>query len=236
MEKKSKVEKISGSLLTSVAATAMTLLGNAATPLVAFLPALAAAPAVMRQQKRIAETLDELNEAFLRHEAQLRELSDAQYQFTSETLNTVLHTVDQRKLQYLKTAVKNGVLTYNMSLEDATQLSRLLRDITADEAGFLLENISKKTIYIDFDKNIGFHEMCIKRGSKEHKLFTGLCTLGLAEFSQKHFGVDAYFFCRYGPCVCSVTHRITSHLIVLIKHMQATLPTFHYLSMLVCIH
>jgi len=193
MEKESNIEKVSGNLFTSLAATAVSVAATA-NPLVGFLPLLAATPAAIRHKKRVDATLEEISETLQHHDSLLRELSDSQYQFMAELVNVVLRTVDQKKLDYLKIAITKGAQAIAMTSEEATQLSRLLRDITADEAQFLVNHIDKKTVFIDFDKNIKKYEMCVRRGSEEHKLFMGLCTLGLAAFSQKHFEVDAYHF------------------------------------------
>ena len=81
----------------------------------------------------------------------------------------------------------------DIQTEEVNQLSRLLRDITVDEAKLLVDCIDYRTIFIDFEKE-GNEEYTIKKGSYEYEVLGGLVTLGLVHFSSRYADVDAYYF------------------------------------------
>ncbi len=75
-------------------------------------------------------------------------MSDAQYKVVCEALSHLQRTSDEKKIDYLKRAVLNGVLDTELSSEKAYIVSRVLRDISALEIDFLLAGIRCTQIYL----------------------------------------------------------------------------------------
>lgn len=94
----------------------------------------------------------------------------------------------------LKKAIEKGVLNEDIVAEQVTQLSRLLRDITVEEANFLLRTIGYKTILIDFNAENDKESITIRKQGKEYLVLGGLITLGLVHLSSTRASVDAYHF------------------------------------------
>jgi hypothetical protein len=191
MEKESMVEKISGNPAISLAAT-----GFAATVggfLAALLPVLAGTPAALRHKKRIENCFKDLNQSLEGVEKRLDKMSDNQFQFIADTVNTILHTTNDKKIELLKKAIYRSLEAEGIQTEEVTQLSRLLRDISVDEAKLLVDCIDYRTIFIDFEKE-GNEDYTIKKDSSEYEVLGGLVTLGLVHFSSRYADVDAYYF------------------------------------------
>jgi predicted RNase H-like nuclease (RuvC/YqgF family) len=191
MEKESLVEKISGSLAVNLAATGIS--AAVGGPLAALLPVLSGTPAALRHKKRIERCLKELNQRLNEFGDRLRELTDEQFQFIAEVVNTILRTTNDEKIEILKNAVEKSLEKKTMEAEEVSQLSRLLRDITVEEAKLLVDCIGYSTIFIDFEKN-GKYNMTIKKATAEYEILGGLVTLGLVHFSSRYADVDAYYF------------------------------------------
>ena len=66
-------------------------------------------------------------------------LSDGQYKLVNESILAALHTVDEEKLKYLRRVVKNAAHE-DINMQEASALSRLVRDLSASEVRFLLEH------------------------------------------------------------------------------------------------
>ena len=120
-------------------------------------------------------------------------MSDNQFQFIADTVNTILHTTNDNKIELLKKAICRSFEAEGIQTEEVARLSRLLRDITVDEAKLLVDCIHYRTIFIDFEKKDG-ENYTIKKGTSEYEVFSGLVTLGLVHFSSRHTDVDAYYF------------------------------------------
>lgn len=134
--KPSKTERIAGSLVTEVAlAAAGAAAGGVLAPL---LPVLAKSLASERQRKRVNVALEEIASTLNRHEDQIRRLSDEQYKLINEAVLTLLQTTQSEKLRYLRAFVENTLMESEMLPQEACVLSRIIRDISADEIEFLL--------------------------------------------------------------------------------------------------
>lgn len=136
LPKPTVLERVSGSLVTEAGLTAFgAIAGGVLAPL---LPILAKSLASERQRKRVEAALSELASVLERHETILRNLSDEQYKVINETVLTLLQTTQEEKLKYLRAVVENSLTEEKLLPEEASVLSRIVRDISAEEIAFLL--------------------------------------------------------------------------------------------------
>lgn len=136
LPKPTVLERVSGSLVTEAGLTAFgAIAGGVLAPL---LPVLAKSLASERQRQRVEATLSQLNGVLERHEEVLRNLSDEQYKIINETVLTLLQTTQEEKLKYLRAVVENSLTENQLLPEEASVLSRIIRDISAEEIAFLL--------------------------------------------------------------------------------------------------
>jgi hypothetical protein len=144
MQKPGKIEKLESHIVTQSLAT----LAGALSPAAAILPVLLSSAANARMQARIDEALGALQEELTKLRANVDRLSDAQYKVVCEALSHLQRTNDEKKIEYLKRAILNGVLDEELSSEKAYIVSRVLRDISALEIEFLLAGIRCTQIYL----------------------------------------------------------------------------------------
>jgi hypothetical protein len=204
LEKPSLLEKVSGSLPTGAAATALaTYVG---TPLAALLPVLSQALASERHKKRVEKDLKDINRILTCHEDKLKELSDSQYKTINEIILTILQTTEQEKIEYLKTAVKNTFKQDRLTNSVATLISRILRDITLDEITFLLRNAECSRIIFS-GQPMNDRELSIDVHSKEGAIVSGLISLGLMVPGTATFDDIGRY--QYSPLVSDVIDIIS---------------------------
>ena len=157
-----------------------TLTGLAAftgTPIAALLPVLSNSLASGRHKKRVEEALEKINKSLLRQEKQIKNISDAQYKIINETILTALQTTESSKILYLQNVI-TFCITSDISDTIASQLSRIIRDISSEEIIFLNQNIHYKRIL--FMEDTGFDlDLYIEPNSNESVIAAGLISLGL---------------------------------------------------------
>ncbi|NYG35023.1 hypothetical protein HZU83_13985 [Sphaerotilus montanus] len=136
ISKSSKTESVAGSFVTEIALTAVgAAAGGVLAPL---LPVLAKSLASERQRKRVEVALEEIASTLNNHEEKIKTLSDEQYKLINETVLTILQTTQADKLKYLRDFVENTLNESEMLPQEACVLSRIIRDISAEEIEFLL--------------------------------------------------------------------------------------------------
>lgn len=136
LPKPTSLERVAGSLVSEVGLGALgAITGGVLAPL---LPILAKSLASERQRKRIETALTELTSVLEAHDAVLRDLSDEQYKLINETVLTLLQTTQEAKLKYLRAVVENCLTGAQLLPEEASVISRIVRDISAEEIAFLL--------------------------------------------------------------------------------------------------
>jgi hypothetical protein len=140
------LEKIAGSVVTESTLTLVGVLSG--SPLGALLPVLANSLASERQRQRVEAALAEINSVLETQGEALRNLTDPQYKLINETILAFLHTTSVEKLSYLRRAVRNGLEMSAIQPEEAVVLSRVIRDISAEEADFLVRNFSYERIQL----------------------------------------------------------------------------------------
>jgi hypothetical protein len=136
----SAFEKGTGSLATEIALTTVAAAsGGLLAPL---LPVLMKSMSAQRQQRRIEEAIGEIHKDLEQQEEKIRNLTDAQYKLISESLIALRQTTQEKKIDYLRFAVSNALNMQDLQDQDAIMLSRVIRDISADEVAFLLRTFS----------------------------------------------------------------------------------------------
>ncbi len=176
MEEPSALEKVSGNLITEAGLTA--LAAYAATPLAALLPILSNSLANGRHTKRIEEALADVERTLQNHEAQIRNFSDAQFKIINEAILAILQTTQDSKIQYLKQAVQNNIGEEKVPITLAVQISRILRDISAEELAFLQGHFQYSRIVFDQDP-VNDRELKVEANSEMGILVSGLISMGL---------------------------------------------------------
>ncbi len=179
MKPPSMLEKTAGSLPVEAALT--TFAAVAGAPLAALLPVLGKSLASERQKQRVETTLLEINEVLLKHEAQLATLTDQQYKFINEAVLALLHTTNEGKMGFLRNVVHNSLSASGISDQDAVFLSRVVRDISANEAQFLIANFGYSRIWLN-ESEPGENEQstfAVKPNTLSGQVVLGLLTLGL---------------------------------------------------------
>lgn len=176
MDDETGLEKLTGNLLTETALTAIAVSSGAIHA--ALLPLLANTLASNRYKKRVENTLNDYNKILMQHEAALKNINDNQFKLINEIVLTNLQTVNEKKIEYLKTAVKNIISGQLDKSTHTTQLSRVIRDISAKEISFLINNRDYK--YITFDPETTEEEdLGVDPITEDGTVATGLISLGL---------------------------------------------------------
>lgn len=175
----SALERVSGHTGTGAA---LTLLGAlSGNPLAVLLPVLSNSLASARQRKRVEEALRQIDTTLNEHSDVLHNLSDSQYKLVNEAILALLHTTSLEKIQYLRRAVRNSLALADVLPQEAVILSRVIRDISADEASFLINNFHFERVQLwplspkdDKDK-----VLAVSPESPDGLVVSGLVSLGL---------------------------------------------------------
>lgn len=205
------LEKVAGSLPAEAALTAIA--AATGTPLSALLPVLGKSLAAERQKERVEATLREMNDILAKHEAELSHLTDQQYKFINEAVLALLHTTNKSKMKLLRDVVQNSLSAFSLPDQEAVFLSRIIRDISAEEAQFLLDNFSFQRIWLSElepgENNV--LTLAVKPTSSGGKTVLGLLTLGLVATAEPTF--DDMGLLKFTP--------MAAKLIVLLRNPDA---------------
>lgn len=181
------LEKIAGGLSAEAALTAIA--AAVGTPLSALLPVLGKTLAAERQKARVEAILREMNDILLRHEAELHQLTDQQYKFINEAVLALLHTTNEGKMRFLRDVVRNSLLTSSLADQEAVFLGRIIRDISVEEAQFLINNFSFRRIWLS-DLEVAKSDvptLAVKPATPDGHTVLGLFTLGLVAPAEPTF-------------------------------------------------
>lgn len=198
----SVLERIAGNVVAEAALTA--LAASVETPLAALLPVLGKSLAAERQKERVEATLREMNDVLEAHEQQLKELNDQQFKLVNEVLLTLLHTTSEGKMALLRNAVQNGLTATELPSQDAVFLSRIIRDISFEEACFLLHNFDYERIWLNESsyEGEGRKTLVVKPSSPDGHIVLGLVTLGLITTAEPTY--DDSGLLKYSPLVAKL--------------------------------
>jgi hypothetical protein len=175
----SGTEKVAGHVATEVSLTVVGVLaGGALAPL---LPILAKSLASERQRQRVEEAIGEITNVLASHSDAIHNLSDSQYKFINEAILALLHSTNPQKIHYLRQAVRNGLLVSDIQPQEAVVLSRVIRDISADEVVFLMTNFRFERVQL---WPLGDHDdpkrvLAVAPESPDGLIVSGLIALGL---------------------------------------------------------
>ncbi|MGX8883188.1 hypothetical protein ACWWD9_08235 [Methylovorus sp. SPW-M1] len=203
----SPLERLSGGLASELTFTA--LAASIGTPLAALLPVLTTSLAAQRQKSRIEAALCDINEALIRQEERLAELTDQQYKIINESILALLHTIDERKIVLLTDVINNSLSAPPYGEQEVIFLSRIIRDISADEAKFLVDNFSYNRIWlseVEQEKPDPRH-LSIKPSSQDGQVALGLITLGLISTAEPTFDDLGLF--RFTPMAAKLIALLT---------------------------
>lgn len=178
LPQKSTLESLAGSLPTALAvAYAGALAGGLLMPL---LPVLTNALAAERQRQRVEKALQQITDILANQASRLNDISDNQYKLVNETILTLLQTIDQEKIELLRTAVENTVFSPDISSQDTYFLSRLVRDISVQEVRFIQRNFQNEKISLVVKPmNGGEGVLSIQIQSEDGRIAAGLVSLGV---------------------------------------------------------
>lgn len=184
---KDTVEKTFGNPVTTLTSTAVGAVGGffMAGPLGAvlgaLLPELTGILAQERARKRVDSAIEDLRHICNEHEEKLNKINDAQYKILAETVLTTLQTIEEGKLDYLKRIIRNTISNTEITPHEAALISRIIRDISADEAMFLVNNSHYSEIVIKHYEMDTKEEAVLYIDATDEKisLVNGLVNLGL---------------------------------------------------------
>ncbi|MEW6617717.1 MAG: hypothetical protein AB1333_04885 [Patescibacteria group bacterium] len=192
IETPSVLEKFSGNVVTQITSTG--LAAYIGTPLAALLPVLLGSLANGRHSRRVEKTLKEINEKLVKCEDEIKNLSDSQFKLINETILTILQTTEDEKIIYLKQVIENSIHEDAIPITLATQLSRIIRDISAEEIVFIKHNIKYNKV-IFAEKTDQESCLCVKPNSNERSLAAGLISLGILVPAESTIGnIGVYQF------------------------------------------
>ena len=196
------MEIIAGGLPVQATLTAVAALAGG--PLAALLPVLASTLAAERQRKRVEAALADIERTLLAQREKLSSLTDGQYKFVNEVVLTLLHTTDKEKIELLKRAVRNGLDLTEMPDHDSVYLSRIIRDISAQEADFLTKNFGMQRIWLN-EKPMAegrVSTIAVDPGTIDGQIVSGLITLGLVSTAEPTW--DDSGLLKYSPMVAKL--------------------------------
>jgi len=192
MKGETGLERIAGSLPVELGATIIASLAGG--PAAALLPVLTNTLASGRHQARVKDALDSLEQELQKVRGDVDKITDAQYKFISETTLSILHSPDDQKVEYLKSAIVGALDVPDISMHDAVLSSRIVRDMSVSELKFVLDYIGS-IICTDSDPQESEVQVDTKEGNFG-SIISGLQSLGLLTTVQGMvFGVtDRYYF------------------------------------------
>lgn len=179
LDKPTALEKATGNLGTDLAGTLIAVCSG--NPVAALLPVLTKALASGRHKQRVENAMLEIREVLDEHSDRFRNITDQQYKLINETVLSIFSTVDSGKLEYLKRVVRNTLDDSNLKSQEAELLSRVIRDMSADELQFVIDHYAYKLIKLSNKEmaDEGYRVLRVDPDSREGLIVSGLISLGL---------------------------------------------------------
>ncbi|NMG29352.1 hypothetical protein [Aromatoleum evansii] len=199
-----RLEKTAGSLPVEGVATIIAAIAGG--PLAALLPVLSNSLAGERLRRRIEAHLTEVSRELQEQREALRNLSDAQYKLLNEAVLAFLQTTQAEKLEILRTVVRRSLVAHDVEPQEAIMLSRIIRDITAEEAQFVVEHFSNRFVLIS-DQSVppAAETLYVQPGSRDELIVAGLASLGVLSVGQPTYGQALRFSQITGKLIVLLT-------------------------------
>jgi hypothetical protein len=174
-----RLESIAGSLGTDIASTLVAAF--AGTPVAALLPVLTKTLASSRHEARVEQAIADMSQTLEKHGEQLKSISDAQYKVINEMVLAVLQTTEEKKIAFLRNVLANSIEASNLTHQEADFVSRVVRDMSAREAVFLVENYRFDRFQLTNREVEERNEktMIVNPETDDGMIVTGLISLGL---------------------------------------------------------
>ena len=177
MEEQNKLEKMAGNLGTGIAATLIAAFSG--TPVAALLPMLTNTLASGRHKKRVENAIKQISSDLKMLEDKMEKIGDQQYKLINDAILTVFQTTEDQKIEYLRNVVKNSIALGSITDHEASLISRIIRDMSASEAAFLVEKTSYERISFGESKAFDDRSYEVNPTSKEGLVVNGLINLGI---------------------------------------------------------
>ena len=145
-----------------------------------------------------------MNEVLEQHSQQLLNLTDQQYKFINEVVLALLHTTSEEKMALLRNAVQNGLSAADLPSQEAVFLSRIIRDISHEEAQFLLRNFDYGRIWLN-ETPLDTAEpgtLVVKPSTTDGHVVLGLMTLGLVTTGEPTWDESGHM--KFSPLVAKL--------------------------------
>lgn len=177
LDKKSPLETIAGSPATTIATTLLAAFTG--TPIAALLPALTGILANERHSKRIRKNIRDISEDLERLKSDVQVMSDSQFKIVNEVILTIFQTTEDAKIAYLRNAILNTVSNDDQTPHEATLISRLLRDLSAQEIKFIVDNGEYERVSYGNNRPYDHRSLKVSPESTDGLVVNGLISLGL---------------------------------------------------------
>jgi hypothetical protein len=172
------IERVADSPVTGAGLTLISTVPGA--PVAALLlPILGNTLASGRYKQRVEQALASVSAVLEAHSEQLHTLTDSQFKLVNEAVLAILHTTSDEKLLYLRRAIQNSLIVPDLQPEEAVILARVIRDISAEEAHFLITNFSYKRIQVGRINENVHDALVVESGGRDEMIISGLTALGL---------------------------------------------------------
>ena len=198
LKKPSFIEKAAGDpgvevgtqLMTSGLTTALSTTPFAGlTPIIGLFPLLWKIPAAKRQQERFEQAFSLIEATLAAHQEKLEKLSDGQYNLLNEAIAATFQAQTTQKLAYLRNAVEKSLSIEILESQEVAALSRMVRDISAQEADFVLKHYGRSYVHVtNVINQDGPDVMRIRTDSPEALIVDGLESIGVLIFGLGTMG------------------------------------------------
>lgn len=156
---------------------------------VAMLPDLIKSIPAQRHADRVDAALKDLQGQIHRLNVQVDSWSDDQFEFITNTLNSMLSAVNPQKLEILKRIALNASQNNELVSDSGAFLSRIIRDITAPEIIYLVRNFGKQPCILtagldekeknDMISTLNMEKTVLVLNESDKEIIVGLRTNGL---------------------------------------------------------
>lgn len=182
-----------------------------ATLLAPLLAPLAQALASGRQIKRVEEAMASTEALLQKHSEALKNITDEQYKVINEAILSIYSATNDEKIEYLKRAIQNALSMSDIQAHESVALGRLLRDLSAEEARFLISNFSAEYIILTKQPSqTAGSSVLVNYMSPEGIVVNGLLSLGLVAPSILKFMEEEQSTLEFTPLVAKLIALLRS--------------------------